>query len=132
MYHNCLRLWTVSSWNDWEFEDADGRRVLHVRGNFEANSADAIYHATLAGVGIARLSTYLVADDLRAGRLDRILPEYTHEKADILAIFPDRRNLSPRVRAFIDYLVERLGTVPPWDQMAQKARPDPKPEDMTI
>lgn len=114
--HNCLRLSTVSSWNDWEFKDSDGMRVLHVNGNFEANSADAIYHATLAGVGIARLSTYLVGDDLRSGRLRRILPEYTHESADILAIYPDRRHLSPRVRAFIDYLVERLDEAPPWER----------------
>lgn len=113
--HNCLRLSTVSSWNDWEFEDMDGRRVLQVRGNFEANSADAIYHAVLAGLGIARLSTYLVADDIRVGRLVRLLPEHTHEKADILAVYPDRRNVSPKVHAFIDFLIERFDSVPPWE-----------------
>ena len=114
--HHCLRLSTVSSWNDWEFEDAKGKRVLQVQGNFEANSADAIYHAALVGVGIARLSTYLVGDDVRSGRLVRILPGYAHEKADILAIYPDRRNLSPKVRVFIDHLSEHFGPVPPWER----------------
>lgn len=113
--HNCLRLSTVASWNDWEFEDAEGRRVLRVSGNFEANSADAVYHAALAGVGIARLSTYLVGEDLRAGRLIRILPEHRFEKAGLFAVYPDRRHLSPKVRAFIDFLVDRLGPVPPWE-----------------
>ena len=116
LQHNCLRLSTVASWNDWEFNTPQGKRILQVKGNFEANSADAIYHAALAGVGVARLSTYLVAGDLHSGRLVRILPEYTHEKADILAIYPDRRNLSPKVRAFIDYLVECFGDVPPWER----------------
>lgn len=116
--HNCLRLSTVQDWNDWDFEDGNGREVLHVDGNFVANSADAIYHAALAGLGIARLATYLVADDLRAGRLVHLLPGYRHDTADILAVYPDRRNLAPRVRAFIDFLVEQLGPVPPWENAA--------------
>ncbi len=119
--HNCLRLWTVSSWNDWEFDGPDGKRVLRVTGNFETNSADAVYHAALAGLGVARLSTYLVGDDLRAGRLVRILPDYVHEKADILAVYPDRRNLSPKVRVFVDFLVEHFSPVPPWEQGARAA-----------
>ena len=82
--------------------------MLEVQGNFEANSADAVYHAALAGLGVARLSLYLVADDLAAGRLIRLLPRYSHEKADILAVYPTRRHLSPKVRAFVDFLVERL------------------------
>jgi len=113
--HNCLRLYSVPRWNDWEFEEDGRTRTLEVRGNFEANSADAVYHAALAGLGIARLSLYLVCDDLRAGRLVRLLPEYTHDKADLIAVFPHRRNLSPKVRAFVDFLVEQLGEVPAWE-----------------
>jgi len=106
--HNCLRLWTISAWNDWEIEGPEGVRTLRVGGNFEANSADAVYHAALAGLGIARLSTYLVGRDLREGRLIQLLPEHVHQNADILAVYPERRNLSPKVRAFIDFLMERL------------------------
>jgi len=114
--YNCLRLSTVSSWNDWEFRSASGKKTLQVKGDFQANSADAIYHAVLAGLGIARLSTYLVGEDLRAGRLVSILPEHRHETSAILAVYPDRRNLSPKVRAFIDFLVDHFGPVPPWEQ----------------
>ena len=117
--HNCLRLSTVSQFNDWEFDGPEGKRVLRVTGNFQANSADAVYHALLAGVGVARLSTYLVGEDIRAGRLIRLLPDYTYEKADLLAIYPDRRNLSPKVRAFVDFLTERFAPVPPWEQMSE-------------
>lgn len=113
--HNCLSLYTVSSFNDWEFDGPEGNRVLHVVGNFETNSADALYHAALAGLGIARLSTYLVGPDLKAGRLVALLPEYVHEKASILAVYPHRRHLSLKVRAFVDFLVEKFTPVPPWE-----------------
>ena len=123
LQHNCLRLSTVSQFNDWEFDGPEGKRVLHVTGNFQANSADAVYHALLAGVGIARLSTYLVGEDIRAGRLVRLLPKYTYEKADLLAVYPDRRNLSPKVRAFIDFLTEQFSPVPPWEKISDELEP---------
>lgn len=116
LQHNCLRLSTVSRWNDWEFPGPKGPRVLRVTGNFEANSADAVYHAARAGLGIARLSTYLVGDDIRAGRLVRVLPEYVQETSDILAVYASRRNLPPKVRVFVDFLADRLGPVAPWER----------------
>lgn len=111
--HNCLRLSTVASWNEWDF---GATAPVALGGNFEANSADAIYHAALAGLGIARLSTYLVGDDLRAGRLVRLLPEYSQEDSNIVAVYRERRNLSPKIRAFLDYLVESFGPVAPWER----------------
>ncbi|MBZ8131984.1 LysR family transcriptional regulator [Afifella sp. IM 167] len=116
--HNCLRLSTVMRWNDWHLESPDGEGAMLLTGNFEANSADAIYHAALAGIGIARLSTYLIDDDLKSGRLVRLLPDYADDGSDILALYSEKRNLAPRVRAFIDYLVEHFGTVPPWEREA--------------
>ncbi|MEX2164751.1 MAG: LysR family transcriptional regulator [Sulfuricaulis sp.] len=115
MKHNCLMLYTVTTFNDWEFEGPEGSRVLHVSGNFETNSADTVYYAVLAGLGIARLSTYLVGADVKAGRLVHLLPAYVHEKASILAVYPHRRHMSPKVRAFIDFLVEKFTPVPPWE-----------------
>ncbi|HUF55053.1 MAG TPA: LysR family transcriptional regulator [Thermohalobaculum sp.] len=113
--HNCLRLSTVASWNDWRF--ADGPEAPPVLdGNFEANSADAIYHAALAGVGVARLSTYLIGEDLRAGRLVRLLPDYVQEDASIVALYQDRRNLAPKIRAFLDHLVDHFSPVAPWER----------------
>lgn len=111
--HNCLRLSTVSRFNDWDFAEL-GDRELH--GTFEASSADALYHAALAGIGIARLSTYLVGQDLRAGRLVRVLPEYEDNGSDIYAAYTNRRNLPPKVRAFIDHLRGIFSPTPPWER----------------
>jgi len=116
--HNCLRLSTNSRWNDWDFGAGDGG-VLPVGGNFEANSADAIYHAALAGVGIARLSTYLIDEDLRSGRLVRLLPHYTQDDSNIVAIFAERRNLAPKIRAFLDYLVVQFRRKPDEERRIQ-------------
>ncbi len=121
--HNCLRLSTVARWNDWHFDRAESQGAVRLDGNFEANSADAIYHATLAGLGIARLSTYLVGADLCAGRLVRLLPDYVDDSSDIVAIYADRRNLAPKIRAFIDYLAEWFGTVPPWERESRLGEP---------
>lgn len=112
--HNCLRLSTVSRFNDWDLPELlDSGR--HLKGNFEANSADALYHATLAGIGVARLSTYLIGDDLRCGSLVRVLPHYEDNSSDIYAVYSARRNLPPKVRAFIDHLVAEFSPVPPWE-----------------
>ena len=116
--HNCLTLTTVPAWNDWARDSAGDVPVPALRGNFEADSADAIYRATLAGMGIARLSTYLVNDDLRSGKLVRVLPDYSGEESEIVAIYPERRNLVPRVRVFLDFLVGRFPSVPPWEMPA--------------
>ena len=113
--HNCLQLSTVSRFNDWHFKEFEAQG-FSLRSNFEANSADALYHATLAGIGVSRLSTYLVNDDLQNGRLIRILPNYEDNGSDIYAVYSARQNLPPKVRVFIDHLVSKFLPVPPWEQ----------------
>ena len=119
--HNCLRISTVDNWNDWRFVDGGDAVSFRADGNFEANSADGVYHAALAGIGIARLSTYLVGPDLASGRLINLMPEYCEQKADIFAIYPSRHNLAPKICAFIDYLVECFQPVPPWERDIKSA-----------
>ena len=109
--HACLKLTTVEHWNDWIPPGAAPGRPA-----FEANTADAVYRASLAGLGIARLSTYLVNADIAAGRLARVLPDYEQDDSNIVAIYRDRRNLSPKIRAFIDFLVDVYDPVPPWER----------------
>ena len=55
------------------------------------------------------LPEFLVAEDIAAGRLQRLLPDQEAEEAEILTIYPSRRLLDPRVRRFIDLMVEELG-----------------------
>lgn len=114
--HNCLAMYSVSRFNEWEFSDANGSRVVNVNGNFHASTADALYEAALAGIGVARLSTWLVADDIRSGRLVHILPEYTHTSSAYYVLYPQGHHLSPKVRAFVDFLIELFTPRPPWER----------------
>src|SRR5699024_3953659 len=115
--HNCLMLSTFDEFNDWSFMDAEqGQRTLNVRGNFRANTADGLHEAVLAGVGLARRSTWLVLPDIRAGRLVPVLPEYPHEYSAYYILYPHRRYLSQKVRTFVDFLVEIFTPEAPWEQ----------------
>lgn len=114
--HNCLTHSSFAHFNDWEFTDQNGTRVLHVRGNFEANSASTLSRAVLAGLGVARLATFLVGRDLKVGRLVPLLTDYVHDQSSLLVVYPHRRHLSQKVRAFVDFLVESFTPVPPWER----------------
>ncbi len=113
---NCLQLSTVRAFNLWHFENGTSDSEIKIEGNFDANSADAVYHAALSGIGIAKLSTYLVNDALADGRLEQVLPDYWDATSDILAVYSNKRNLSPNVRALVDFLADKLGPVPPWER----------------
>lgn len=106
--HNCLRVSTVSNWNDWQFL-LEGKEVtLTAQGNFEANSADAVYYATKAGLGISHLSTYMVAGDLEDGSLLQLFPEHRDEAAGIYAVYASKHHLAPKIRVFIDHFSSKF------------------------
>ena len=113
--HNCLTLSYASSLNVWEFEERDGLKRIEVSGNIESNVTEMIYDLGLAGMGILRSSEFVVGADIRAGRLVPLLTEYQQpESPPMWAVYPHRRHLSARVRALVDFLVEKFTPVPPW------------------
>lgn len=105
---NCLRISNATGRNVWEAEIDGTTHTVDATGNFEGNSADAVYMAALAGLGIARLSTYLVAEKIASGELIRLFPPYSQKHADVAVIFADKRNLAPKIRVFVDFLADRF------------------------
>ena len=67
--------------------------------------------AALAGLGIAQLPESVVREDLQSGALARVLPDWNTPEGIVHVVFPSRRGLLPAVRAFIDFLRERLPAV---------------------
>jgi DNA-binding transcriptional LysR family regulator len=105
--HNCVSFSFDTPANTWEFDGPGGRRSIRVAGNFQSNSASALYAAARSGVGLFRAARFVPDADLRAGRLVPVLEDYTPaEDAVVYAVWPHSRHLSPKVRAFIDFLVE--------------------------
>jgi DNA-binding transcriptional LysR family regulator len=116
-HHNCLTLSTRPEFNVWEFGDRPEDH-LRVTGNVELNQADALYDACLAGIGLARVAGYLVEADIKAGRLVPVLTKQLKEASTLYVVYPHRRHLSPKVRAFVDFLVGKFSPLPPWESAA--------------
>ena len=114
--HNCLmRSARQQALNDWPFDGPGGPYTLRVSGDVAVNNGETLYRMTLAGLGISRLAESYVAADVRAGRLVPVLCDVNRpEPFPIYAVYPHRKHLSPKVRAFVDFLVERFTPIPPW------------------
>jgi DNA-binding transcriptional LysR family regulator len=102
---NCLRHVSYPYGDEWHFVDRKGApAAVRVAGNLVSNSGETLRRAALAGVGIWLAAGFLVRDDLDAGELVRLLPEYRPIEFSMNAIYPHRHHLSAKVRTFIDLL----------------------------
>lgn len=105
--HDCMVHALKAPTNTWTFQDPKGTpRSVRVGGTIRANFGEPLRHAALLGHGISMHPTYMVADDIRQGRLEIVLPSYRPTGLDVYAVFPSRRNLPMRVRTFLDFLKE--------------------------
>ena len=116
--HQCLILTGSQGRQDvWRLGDGAGGAVaVRVNGRVESNFGELLRDAAVAGLGIAVHATWHVADDLRAGRLQVVLPQFPLATTGVHAVMPQRRLVPPRVRAFVDFLASRFGNEPPWDR----------------
>jgi DNA-binding transcriptional LysR family regulator len=115
-HHNCLLFDGPEGLNEWPFRRSDGSiERLPMQGNFRSNNGDAIFRLLLGGVGLCYAADFGIKQSIEEGTLVPVLTEYT---ADILrpihAVYPARKHLAAKVRAFADYLVERFSPTPPW------------------
>ena len=114
--HNCLG-YTLSQRTPidrWVFGADVG---VQISGNLRANNGDALRAAAIAGQGIIHQPTFIVADDIREGRLVALaLDQPTVELGGIYAVFLPDRHPPARVRAFIDFIAGRFAPEPPWDR----------------
>ncbi|HSJ96168.1 MAG TPA: LysR family transcriptional regulator [Myxococcota bacterium] len=108
--HNCLGV-GASPWHRMLAR----ARAVRLQGDLYIDNGDALRRVAVLGHGVVCLPTYLVGEDLRAGRLVRILPEALTLEAAAFALYPQSRHPSPKVRALIDHLGEALGPEPAWD-----------------
>ena len=113
--HNCLVHTLKSPTGLWRFTGPDGAEAtVRVRGSICSNFGETLQQAAILGHGISMHPYYMVSDDLAAGRLKALLPQYQPLGLDIYAIFSSRQNLPLRVRRFVEYLKEWSKTPPAW------------------
>jgi len=116
--HECLLMAVSRDASDvWQLRAPDGQQIaVRVQSRLKSNLGEVIRDAALGGLGISLHSTWHVCEDLRAGRLRQVLPDYQLPESGIHAVMPERRLVLPRVRALVDFLIEHLGGVPPWER----------------
>lgn len=94
---------------NWPFRDEDGEIVnIPVTGRIEVNSPMTARAAAISGLGFAVLPDFIADPEVEAGRLVPLLQDNAANGAGIYAIYPHRRYLPAKVRAFVDYLARWL------------------------
>ncbi|ABD68955.1 transcriptional regulator, LysR family [Rhodoferax ferrireducens T118] len=105
--HNCLWISNLPALRRWPFDTEDGIRVVHIGGNVVANNAETVLQLAVAGVGITRLTNVIVSAAIARRELVPILTDWHHvEPVPLFASYPSGRNLAPKVRAMVDFLVD--------------------------
>jgi DNA-binding transcriptional LysR family regulator len=124
--HNCL---TTSDFHlTWEYRGPDGTPgSVRVGGRYACDNWEVLREWALAGLGIALKSTWDVRPQLEDGSLVALCPGYTFDTdVAIYAVYPHRRFLPAKTRAFIEFLADSFGPEPYWDQPSRPAG-SPKP-----
>jgi DNA-binding transcriptional LysR family regulator len=114
--HNCLIYSYLSTSNVWRFTAPDGRELpVAVSGTLRTNNGIVLADAAVAGAGILLTPSFYVGPLLREGRLRQILARYKLKELGIHAVYPQRSHVPPKVRAFVDFLAQRFGRKPDWE-----------------
>jgi DNA-binding transcriptional LysR family regulator len=104
-----LGLGTLQQNHSWVLHGPDSAKAtLHHTPRFVTTDMIALRNAALAGVGVVQLPIVMARDQLAAGSLVRLVPDWAPCRETIHAVFPSRRGLLPSVRALIDFLAERF------------------------
>ena len=113
--HNCFTYEYVRPRNLWRFLDASGaERTVRVSGRLHSNNGDLLAEAAAQGAGIVFEPAFIVGPDVRAGRLVPLLQEFVAPPMPIYAVYPSRKHVSAKVRAFVDFLLERFAQAQDW------------------
>lgn len=107
--HECVVQSSAGGSATWHLQDMNGmQKVVRVTGRFNSNAQEVLRKAACAGLGIAALPSILTASDIAAGRLVRVLPQYTRAGRGLSVVYPSRQHRPLAVTAFADMAVEKL------------------------
>ncbi len=110
----CLLYSYQASGRAWSFRDAAGETLrVPVDGPLTTNHGDALLAAARRGLGATFAPAFLACDDVRSGALVPCLEDWCQHNGAVWAVYPPARHVAPKVRSFIDFLVDRFAD-PPW------------------
>ncbi len=119
--HACIGYAHLSAGQVWRFKSGrgEGERAVRVHSRFVANNAGLMRGAAVAGLGLLMVPQFVVAESLRRGELEVLLPEHPPVGKVLHALYPRDRQGSARIRALVDHLVAGLQPTPPWAQISK-------------
>jgi DNA-binding transcriptional LysR family regulator len=114
--HDCLEYSYRQTGSEWHFTAPDGtQESVRVGCRLKANNPQLLHEAALNGEGIEYNPTFIVGPDVAAGHLAALLPSYTPVETELSVVYPPARQLSAKVRSFVDFLAARFAGKPEWD-----------------
>lgn len=117
--HNCI---TLGGRDHWYFSEQGKVTTVKVHGNLSTDNGEALRDACKRGIGITINSRWSAYQDLANGALVELLHDTPlASKTAIWAVYPSSRQLAPKVRVLIDYLLHYFGETPYWDKPASSA-----------
>jgi DNA-binding transcriptional LysR family regulator len=115
--HTCLVYVDLRSPRTWRFSDGHGHtEVVQIAGPFSTNNPQLLLSLAVAGHGILLWPSFAVGAEILTGRLVPLLTEWRTRELIIWALYPHRQLLSPKVRSFVDFLVQRYGGELEWEK----------------
>jgi DNA-binding transcriptional LysR family regulator len=115
--HNCILYSLLLTPREWRLIDGDGEtHAVPVGGKLHSNNGLVNRAAAVAGAGIVLLPTFYIGEEVRSGALKPVLCKFKPQELAVYAVYPERRNLTPKVRAFVDFLAATFGPTPPWEK----------------
>ncbi|MFL9875500.1 LysR family transcriptional regulator [Paraburkholderia megapolitana] len=108
--HTCLRFRfpTTGKLHDWNIRDQPENFMANCHVALTCNNMEALRGATVLGLGIGYMPDFLVRDDIRNGTLRLVLKDYLEHEGQFSVLWPSSKQLSPKLRVFVDFLTERL------------------------
>jgi DNA-binding transcriptional LysR family regulator len=110
--HNCLVYGHTVHQGGWHLRRKGEECTVPVSGTLRGNNGDTLVSAAIEGLGVVFEPSFFVYEALREGKLVRVLPDWESVEVWVFAVYPNRKFLAPKVRSFIDFLVERFGPEP--------------------
>jgi len=130
--HNAIIFTLLPTPYRWTFHKGQNEKTIHVNGSIKTNSSSAVYSLLMEGVGIAPISYFLVSEEIKSGKLIPLLTDQEVESVSVHAVYQSRHYPSPKVRLFIDFMIEQIKNNKNLDIINNSNCRDCIPENLTI
>jgi DNA-binding transcriptional LysR family regulator len=107
-HHSCLRYGQLAALGEWVLVGPEGTQTVTIEGALCSNNGEVLKQAAVRGLGITLLPSFIVTDELQAGQLQVVLPDYQPPQISVYVIYPVNRHLSVKIQLLVEFLKERF------------------------